>query len=125
MPQQGSKHIDVFRREAVRDTEVVFQRLVHAGDHIAHDFVRRVPDAELFSQGGVERFEERLVEIRHRLALAEAGEEGFSIHAIQRGGRPVQHLDQIQKSEGGQGQKSAGRDYASLARADARRPHAS
>ena len=40
-----------------------------------------------FAQRGVESFEEGFVEIGNRLALGEAGEKGFSIHAIQRGGR--------------------------------------
>ena len=42
------EHIDVVRSQPVRDMQVVFQRLIHAGDHIADYFGGRVPHAELF-----------------------------------------------------------------------------
>ena len=53
-------------------------------------------DSELFPQVGIEGFKERFVEVRHRLALVEAGEEGGAIHPVERGCRPVQHLGQTE-----------------------------
>ena len=93
----GVKHVDVLRGETLRDAEIVLQRPVHAGDHVADHFGRRVPDAELLAQRRVEGFEERLVEIGHRLAFVEAGEEGVPVHPVEGGGRPVQHLDQAER----------------------------
>ena len=54
----------------------------------------RVPDAELLAQHGIEGFQERLVEVGHCFGLAEAGEEGGSVHPVQCGRRPIQHLDE-------------------------------
>ena len=51
-------------------------------------------DAELLPQVRIERFEERFVEVRHRLAFVEAGEEGGAIHPVERCCGPVQHLGQ-------------------------------
>ena len=73
--------------------QVVFQRLVHAGDHVADDFGGRVPDAELFAEVGVKGFEEGFVEIGHGLALVEASKEGRTVHAVERRRRPVQDFD--------------------------------
>ena len=91
------EHEDVLRRESVRDAEVVLQRPVHPRDHVADHFGRRVPDAELLAQRRVERFEEGLVEVRHRLAFVEAGEERLAVHPVEGGGGPVQHLDQAER----------------------------
>ena len=88
------EHVDVLRRQPVGDAEIVPQRLVHTRHHVAHDFRWRVPNAELLPQVGIERFEERFVEVRHRLALVEAGEEGGAIHPVKRCCGPVQHLGQ-------------------------------
>ena len=77
--------------------EIVFERLVHAGDHVADHLRRRVPDAQLFAQFGIEGFQERLVEVRHRLALVKSGEEGGPVHPVKRGRRPVQHLNQAER----------------------------
>ena len=90
------EHVDVFRGEAVGDAEVVLQRLVNASDHVAHHFRWRVPDAQLLPKLGVEGFEERLVEVRHRLALVEAGEERGPVHSVEGGRGPVQHFDQAE-----------------------------
>ena len=90
------EHVDVFRGEALGDAEVVLQRLVNASDHVAHHFRWRVPDAQLLPKLGVEGFEERLVEVRHRLALVEAGEERGPVHPVEGGRGPVQHLDQAE-----------------------------
>ena len=54
------------------------------------------PDAQLLAEGRIERFEERLVEIRHRLALVEPREELGPVHAVECRRGPVQHLDQAE-----------------------------
>ena len=87
------EHIDVLRREAIGNTEVVSHRLVHAGDHVADHLRRRVPDPQLLTQIGVEGFQKRLIEVGHRLALVEAGEKGRAIHSVECGGGPVQYFD--------------------------------
>ena len=51
----------------------------------------------MLAQVGVEGFEEGFVEVRHRLALLEAGEEGGPVDAIERRGGPVQHLDEAER----------------------------
>ena len=93
------EHVDILRRESVRDVEVVLQRPVHAGDHVADHFRRRVPDPELLAQFRVEGFEEGFVEVRHRLTFVEAGEERLAVHPVERRRRPVQHLDQAERLE--------------------------
>ena len=57
----------------------------------------RVPDTELLAQVRVEGFEERLVEVGHRLTFVEAGEEGGLVHPVERRRRPVQHFDQAER----------------------------
>ena len=51
---------------------------------------------ELLSQFGIERPQKRLVEIRHRLALIETGEEGRPVHPVERRRRPIQNFDEAQ-----------------------------
>ena len=98
-PGAGARveHVDVLRRQPFGDAEVVLKRLVHPGDHVADDLRRRVPDAELLAEVRVEGLEEGFVEIGHRLALGEAGEEGGTVHPVERGGGPVQHLDEAER----------------------------
>ena len=91
------EHIDVFRREAIGQAEIVPQSLVHASDHVAHHFRWRVPDAELFPQVGIKGLEERLVEIRDGLALVEAGKEGGTIDPVERRRCPVEHFDEAER----------------------------
>ena len=88
------KHVDVLRRQSIGYAEIILEGPVHAGDHVSHHLGRRIPDAKLLAQGGVERLKERFVEILHRLALVESIEEGFPLHAVQRRRRPVKHLDE-------------------------------
>ena len=95
----GVENVDVLRRQPVGDAEIALERVVHAGDHVAHDFGRGVPDAEPLFERGVEGLQKRLVEIGNRLALVEAGEEGGPVHAVERGGRPVQRLHQVEQPE--------------------------
>ena len=91
------EHVDVLRGETVRDAKIVLQRLVHAGDHVADHFRRRVPDTELLAQVGVEGFEEGFVEVGHRLAFLETGEEGGPVHPVERRRGPVQHFDEAER----------------------------
>ena len=78
------EHVDVVRREPVRDAKVVLERSVDAGNHVANHFGGRVPDAEFLSKRGVEGLEEGLVEVRDRLALAEPGEESAPVYSVER-----------------------------------------
>ena len=87
------------RAQAVRNAEVGFQRLVHAGDHVAHDFCRHVPDAQLFAQGGIEGSQEGFVEARDDVACIEAGEEGGAVHAVEGRGGLGQDFDKPQRVE--------------------------
>ncbi len=89
--------VDVLRRQAVGNVQIVAERLVHPRNHVLHHLGRRVPDAQLLTECRVEGLQERLVEVRHRLALVEAGVEGTAIHPVQSRGRPVQHFDQAQR----------------------------
>ena len=78
----GVQDVDVLGRQPVGDAQVVSQRPVHAGDHVAHHLGGRVPDAKLLAQGGVEGLQEGLVEVGHGLTLAEAVEEGPPLHPV-------------------------------------------
>ena len=90
------QHIDVLGREAIGDAKIVLQRPIHPRHHVAHHLRWRVPHAQLLAQRRVERLQEWLVEVRHRLALVEAGEEGRLIHALKGRGGPVQHFHEAQ-----------------------------
>ena len=71
------EHVDVLVRQPVGYAEIVPERPVHMRHHVAHDFRRCVPDAELLPQFRIEGFEERLVEVRHGLAsLKRAKKQG-------------------------------------------------
>ena len=93
----GVEDVDVVGGQAVGDAQVVAQRAVDAGDHVADDLGGGVPDAELLAQVRVERFEEGLVEVGYGLALAEAGEERRPVHPVERRRRPVEHLDEAER----------------------------
>ncbi len=95
----GIEDVDVVRRQAVGNVQVVAERLVHPSDHVLHNFRRRVPDAQLLPKRRVECLQERFVEVGNRFALVEAGEERRAIHPIQSGCRPIQHFDQAERSE--------------------------
>ena len=96
VPQAGVEDEDVLGRQAVGDAQVLLQRHVDAGDHVAHHLDGRVPDAKLLAKLGVEGLQERLVEVRHGLAGVEAVEEGRAVDPVQGRRRPVQQLDQTQ-----------------------------
>ena len=93
----GVQNVDIFRRQAVGYAQVVLESPVDAGHHVAHHLGGGVPNAELLAQGRVEGLQERLVEVGDGLTLVELGEEGLPVHPVQRGGGPVQHLDEAQR----------------------------
>ena len=99
-----------------------FNALSTRATNVAHHLRRRVPDAELLAQFGIERLQERLVEIRHRLSLAEPREEGGAVHAVERRRRPVPRRGRA--VAGGRAGIAAGTRPRALARANARPLHA-
>ncbi len=56
--------------------ELGAEKMVDALDHVADDFARGVPDAELLAELRVEGFEEGLVEVIDGVFVVEGGEEG-------------------------------------------------
>ena len=79
----GIEDVDVVRRQPVLDAEVVLQRHINAGYHVADHLGWGVPDTELLAQGRIEGLQERLVEIGHGLALVKPGEEGVPVHSVE------------------------------------------
>ena len=75
------------------------QDLVDAGHHVLDDLRRRVPDAQLLAQLGVERLEERLVEVLHGVLLLEGGKEARPVDAVERLAGPVQDLLEVHRAE--------------------------
>ena len=100
----GVEDVDVIGGESVGDAEIVLEGPVDAGDHVAHDLVWGVPDAELLAEPGIEGFEKRFVEVGHRLAAGsgggharvEAGEKGLLVDPVEGGGGPVEDLDEAE-----------------------------
>ena len=95
----GVQHHHVVGRQAVRDVQVLFQGVVHLGHHGLHHRRGGVPHTQLFAQGRIKGFQEGFIEVGHRLATVEAGEEGGPVHPLQGRGGPVQHLHQVQGLE--------------------------
>lgn len=93
----GIEHVDIRVGQPVGPAKLLAQGFIHALDHVARYLGWRVPHAQLLAQFRVERLQERLVEILHRVFLLEAREEGVAVDPIQRGGGPVEHLDQSQR----------------------------
>ena len=91
------QHVNIVAGQAVGNSQVVPERPVHAGHHVAHHLGRCVPHAQLLAQLRVEGLQEGLVEVGHRLALVEPGEELVALHPVQGGGGPVQHLHQAER----------------------------
>ena len=89
--------VDVVGREPLGDVEIVLQRLVDPGHHVADHLGRRVPDAQLPAQLWIERLEERLVEVRHRFALAKTGEERGPVDAVEGRRGPIEHVDEAER----------------------------
>ena len=85
--------VDVPGRQPVGDTQVLLQRHVDPGDHVAHHLGGRVPDAQLLAQLRIEGLQEGLVEVGHRLSCVEAVKEGPAVDAVEGGRGPIQKLD--------------------------------
>ncbi len=91
VPQHGSSTYtpgDASRRQA----QLAAQNPVDGFHHVLYDLRRRVPHTQFFAQLRVISFQERLVEILHRLGVLEAGEENSLIHPVQGLSGPIQHL---------------------------------
>jgi hypothetical protein len=67
--------------------------------HVLDDLRRGVPDAQVPPELGIERLQERLVEVLDGLTLLEPGEELGALDAVQRGAGPLQRLDEVQRGE--------------------------
>ena len=93
----GIEHVDVVRGEAVGDAKILLERLVHARHHVGDDLARRVPDAQLLAQHGIEGLQERLVEELHRVGVVELLQELLFDDAVERGLRPVEQLDEAER----------------------------
>jgi len=96
----GIEDDHVFGGEAVLLAQVFPQRLIDARDHVGHDLVRGVPDAQLAPEFGIERFEKRLVEKLHGVSFVEALEERLALDAVQRRRRPVEQLFEAERFQG-------------------------
>ena len=125
VPQHGSSTKTFSAAQPVGDAEIVPERPVHTRHHVAHHLRWRVPDAELLPQVGIEGFEERFVEVRHRLALVEAGKEGGAIHPGRARSRssPAPRSDRV--VAGGPDRRSAETAPVARVRGGARRLRAS
>ena len=71
---------------------------------------------QLLAQFRIERLEERLVEVGHRFALAETGEERAPVDAVERRRGPVEHVDEAERLQ------AAGVGYLLEQRPQNRRP---
>lgn len=97
----------------VGDAQFVAQRSVHPRRHVVHHLGRRVPDAQLAAQVGIEGFQKRFVEVLHRVrrpvvrrALrvtrpAKDGKERAPFHPVERGRGPFQHRLDVQRVHAG------------------------
>ena len=75
------------------------QNRVHAFHHVLHDFRRRVPDAQFLAQFRVKGFQERLVEILHRVRFLELVKKRAAVNAVQNQRRPIQHFRELEGFE--------------------------
>jgi hypothetical protein len=73
--------------------------LVDSADHVFDDFRRRVPNAKLGAQHGVESLKERLVEKRDGVVGVERFEERNVIDAVEARRSPFQWFAQVKLSE--------------------------
>ena len=58
------------------------EQLVNTLHHVLHDLFRRVPDAKLLAKRGIERFEERLIEVGDGFIFTE-GHKECRLYAVQ------------------------------------------
>ena len=95
VPQQGFEDVDLIVGEPVGFAEILLQDLVDAGDHVADDLRRGVPDTQFLAEFWVEGFEEGLVEVLDGLGLAEPLEEDGPVDPVERVGGPAHHFGDV------------------------------
>ena len=91
----GVEHVDVVAGQPVGQPELGAQHGVHPLDHVVHHLRRRVPDAQLLAEIGIEGLKERLVEVLNRVLFAEHLEESLVVDPAERRRRPVDNLDEF------------------------------
>jgi hypothetical protein len=95
----GIEDIDARVSKTVSDAEFLAQRRIDAVDHVANDFGRRIPNAEILPQRRVEGCQERLIEILDSELVIERRKERGAIDAIERGTCPAENLDKTKRAE--------------------------
>ena len=85
--------------EAIGQVEIFPQGGIDAADHVADDFRRGVPDAEVFAQLGIELGEEGFVEILDGIAHVVSGEEAGAVHAGEAFLGPVEDFLQVEGAD--------------------------
>ena len=65
--------------KSARAAKFRFQEIMNALDLIPHDLGRRIPDAQFLAKLWIERFKDRLIEIRDRRYARLAGNGSFAI----------------------------------------------
>ena len=98
-PATGIEHEYIRIGQSVGDIQFLAQHRVHPRHHVADDFRRRVPHAQLLAQFRVEGVQERFVEILHRAAGRELAEERRAIHSVQHPVDSIQYLGQAQRQQ--------------------------
>src|SRR5450631_2667448 len=96
----GIENADGGTGEAEGLIEFGAEKMIDALDHVADDFFRRVPDAEILAQFWVESFEKRLVKIGDCFLFTEGFEES-GLNAVEGFSGEVEDflkLDGIQRS---------------------------
>ena len=121
----GVEHDHARVGQPVGDIELRAQHLVDARHHVLDDLGRRVPDAQLLAQLGVERLQEGLVEVLHGVALLEGGKEAGPVDAVERLAGPVEDLFEVHACRAAAGWRSPGRAWRGWGCADTRPPRAS
>ncbi len=79
----GIEDIDVLVGEPIGEIEFLAKDNIHASHHVLDDFGRRVPNAELLAEFGIEGLEEGFVKILDSVDFLESGEEAGAVHAIE------------------------------------------
>ncbi len=93
------ENVDLVGGEAVGDSQILALSLIDPRHHIGDYLDRRVPDAEFFSQFGIEGFEKRLVEELHRFGVVESPEEFDCVDPIERRGCSVEYFNELKRLE--------------------------
>ncbi len=95
-PTARVKNVNIFVSEAVGNVEFLAEDSVYAGDHVLDDFWRRVPDAELLAELGIEGLKKRFIEILDGVCLLKIGEERSAVHTAKDGSCPIQDFREIE-----------------------------